>query len=215
MPFWSTAFQAVYALIVFLSQYARARERHRIPLHIKKGPDFSLSAGPHSELIMSVIENFATSYIPGGELVYVGDTGAKWGYVDNELLSGLGVQLEQHGKMPDVIVYDRARHWLVLVEAVASSGPIDSGRHMELSKLFGHANVGLVYVTAFPDRGEIFKRFLSVVAWETEVWCASDPTHLIHFNGERFLGSYGAPPAGLERRVLPTPPLAAHVRIVD
>lgn len=92
--------------------------------------------------------------------------------------------------MPDVILYDSQRNWLILIEAVASSGPVDGCRHAELAELFGNSTAGLVYVTAFPDRGEIFRKFLSVVAWETEVWCASDPTHLIHFNGVRFLGPY-------------------------
>jgi len=80
----------------------------------------------------------------------------------------------------------------VLVEAVASSGPVDSIRHGELAKLFQKSKAGLVYVTAFPDRGETMRKYLSVVAWETEVWCASDPTHLIHFNGSRFLGLHTA-----------------------
>ena len=65
--------------------------------------------------------------------------------------------------------------------------------NVELSELFQNSTAGLVFVTAFPDRGDVFRKFLSVVAWETEVWCASDPTHLIHFNGERFLGPYGVP----------------------
>ena len=81
-------------------------------------------------------------------------------------------------------------NWLVLVEATASTGPVDAIRHQELAKLFSASTAGLVYVTAFPDRGSVFRQFLSEVSWETEVWCASDPTHLIHFNGERFLGPY-------------------------
>jgi len=92
--------------------------------------------------------------------------------------------------MPDVIIYFRDKNWLVLVEAVASSGPVDSIRHKELVKLFRGCKAGLVFVTAFPDRGELMRKYTSVVAWETEVWCASDPTHLIHFNGSRFLGPY-------------------------
>lgn len=174
-------------------QYARAREMHRVPVRVREGQAIYLSAGPHSDLIRAIIEDFSSNYVPGGELVYVGDTGAKWGYIDSQLLISLGVQVGQHGKMPDVVIYDRERNWLVLVEAVASSGPVDAGRHVELSELFQQSTAGLVYVTAFPDRGEVFRKFLAVVAWETEVWCASDPTHLIHFNGERFLGPYGAP----------------------
>lgn len=172
-------------------QYSRARDRHRVPVRIKRNQIITLSAGLHSDLIRAIIEDFGSNYVSGGELVYVGDTGAKWSYFDNQLLASLGVQVSQHGKMPDVVMYDRARNWLVLVEAAASSGPVDSGRHVELSELFKNSTVGLVYVTAFPDRGEVFRKFLSVVSWETEVWCASDPTHLIHFNGERFLGPYG------------------------
>lgn len=174
-------------------QYAMARDRHRVPVRVRSDLEISLSAGPHSDLIRTIIEDFGSNYALGGELVYVGDTGAKWGYFDHQLLSSLGVQVGQHGKMPDVVIYDRERNWLILVEAVASSGPVDSGRHVELAELFRNSTAGLVYVTAFPDRGETFRKFLAVLAWETEVWCASDPTHLIHFNGERFLGPYGAP----------------------
>lgn len=174
------------------TQYARARDLHRIPVKIKGGQKITISAGDHSGLIRAIIEDFGSYFVPGGELVYVGDTGAKWGYFDQELLASLGVKVGQHGKMPDVVIYYREKNWLVLVEAVASSGPVDGGRHTELSELFRDSMAGLVYVTAFPDRGEIFRKFLAVVAWETEVWCASDPTHLIHFNGARFLGPYSA-----------------------
>lgn len=172
------------------AQYARARDLHRIPVKVKDGLEITISAGDHSDLIRSIIENFGSIYVPGGELVYVGDTGTKWGYFDQDLLASLGVSVGHHGKMPDVVIYHREKNWLILAEAVASSGPVDGGRHDELSALFKGSTAGLVYVTAFPDRGDVFRKFLSVVAWETEVWCASDPTHLIHFNGVRFLGPY-------------------------
>jgi hypothetical protein len=171
-------------------RYAKEREMHRIPLKVRAGHELTLSAGEHSELIRKIIEQFAPRFVPGGELVYVGDTGAKWGYFDRELLETLGVRVAHHGKMPDVVIYYREKNWLILAEAVASSGPVDGRRQTELSALFEGCKAGLVFVTAFPNRGEIMRKFLSVVAWETEVWCASDPTHLIHFNGVRFLGPY-------------------------
>ncbi len=174
------------------AKYAQERDMHRIPLRAKPGLKLTLSAGKHSDLIREVIETFAPSFVPGGELVYVGDTGAKWGYFDSALLAKLGVQVAPHGKMPDVVIYCSEKNWLILVEAVASSGPVDGRRHAELSTLFAGCSAGLVFVTAFPDRGELMRKFLSVVAWETEVWCASDPTHLIHFNGVRFLGPYSS-----------------------
>lgn len=175
------------------AQYASARELHRIPVQVKAGQEITISAGEHSDLIRSIIEDFGSFYAPGGELVYVGDAGTKWGYFDQELLASLGVKVGHHGKMPDVIIYYRKKNWMILVEAVVSSGPVDGGRHAELAVLFKNSKAGLVYVTAFPDRGEVFRKCLAVVAWETEVWCASDPTHLIHFNGIRFLGPYNVP----------------------
>ena len=97
--------------------------------------------------------------------------------------------VDTHGKMPDVVLYDRQRNWLVLIEAVTSHGPVDGKRHAELQGLFRNARAGRVYVTAFPSR-QLMSRYVGQIAWETEVWVAQAPTHLIHFNGERFLGPY-------------------------
>jgi adenine-specific DNA-methyltransferase len=44
-------------------------------------------------------------------------------------------------------------------------------------------------VTAFPDR-VTFRKFAKDIAWETEVWIADNPDHMIHFNGDKFLGPY-------------------------
>ena len=82
-----------------------------------------------------------------------------------------------------------ARNWLVLVESVTSHGPVDAKRHSELSRLFSSSSAGLVYVTAFPDRS-VMSQYVGQIAWETEVWVADSPTHLIHFNGPKFLGPY-------------------------
>ncbi len=119
----------------------------------------------------------------------MGDTGNKWGYFDDATLANLGVKLDSHGKMPDVVLYLGQKNWLVLVEAVTSHGPVDGKRHNELARLFAPSSAGLVYVTAFPDRATM-SRYLSQIAWETEVWVADSPSHLIHFNGERFLGPH-------------------------
>jgi hypothetical protein len=188
---WVAALEYYLSIKGSLSQrYAKERELNQIELILKDGVEINLSPGAHSELIRNIIHHFGANFVPGGELVYVGDTGTKWVHFDELLLTQLGVSLDAHGKMPDVVIYDRPRNWLVLVEAVASSGPVDSGRHAELTELFKQSSAGLVFVTAFPDKGLLFRKFLSVLAWETEVWCASDPTHLIHFNGIRFLGPY-------------------------
>lgn len=174
-----------------VERYARHRRSHRIPVRIRAGVQFDLSSGDHSRLIKAVIEDFAPRFVPGSILVYAGDTGNKWGYFDQELLTKLGVLVDVHGKMPDVVLFDPDLNWLLLVESVTSHGPVNSQRHDELGRLFANANAGLIYVTAFPNRA-IMARYLGEIAWETEVWVADAPSHLVHFDGERFLGPHTA-----------------------
>lgn len=173
------------------AKYAKERQQNRIPVQIAKKKKITLSPGEHSELIRSIIEDFGPRFTPGSVLIYAGDTGDKWGYFDAPLFADLGVNVYSHGKMPDVVLYYADRNWLVLVEAVTSHGPVDGKRHTELAQLFVGAKAGLVYVTAFPNRA-VMARYLGEIAWETEVWVADAPSHLIHFDGERFLGPYDA-----------------------
>lgn len=173
------------------AKYAKEHEQNRIPVQIAPGKRISLSPGEHSELIRAIIEDFGPRFAPGSVLVYAGDTGDKWGYFDAALLADLGVDVDAHGKMPDVVLYFTERNWLLLVESVTSHGPVDGKRHAELAHLFAGSKAGLVYVTAFPNRA-VMGRYLGEIAWETEVWVADTPSHLIHFNGIRFLGPYHA-----------------------
>lgn len=178
--------------VTLIARYAKERNLKLVPVKISDEKEIKLSSGEHSELIRSIIEEFAPRFAPGSLLVYAGDTGDKWGYFDQTLLTQLGLDLDQHGKMPDVVLYCAARNWLLLVESVTSHGPVDGKRFEELSALFEASSAGLVYVTAFQSRA-IMGRYLSEIAWETEVWVADAPTHLIHFNGDRFLGPYTSP----------------------
>lgn len=170
-------------------RYAKERAQRLVPVVLSNGQTISLSGGEHSQLIRDVVEDFSARYIGGGHLVYVGDTGSRHTHIDEGLLAKLGVTLDKHGKMPDVIVHDPQRNWLFLIEAVSSHGPVDAKRHDELTALFQDSTAGLVYVTAFQTRSMMAK-YLSVIAWETEVWVADAPNHLIHFNGDRFLGPH-------------------------
>ena len=173
-------------------KYAKPREMQRIPVKIASGKEINLAPGKHSELIKSIIKEFAPRFAPGSEVIYVGDTENKNKFFEEKRLSQLGVTLDKHGKMPDVVLYFKEKEWLFLIESVTSHGPVDAKRYNELSSLFHESKPSIVYVTAFLDR-RTMSRFLSEISWETEVWCADSPTHLIHFNGERFLGPYNIP----------------------
>lgn len=169
--------------------YAAAREMERIPLTLPDGKNFTLSPGGQNVLLKQMVEDFCPRFTPGAELLYIGDAGDKWALFERDRLADLGVTVDEHGKMPDLVAYMADRNWLVLMEAATSHGPVDSKRHGELAALFEDSTAGLVYVSCFPDRTE-FRKYVDKIAWESEVWCADHPTHMIHYNGERFLGPY-------------------------
>jgi len=169
----------------------RTRNMTQIPVTLPDGQTIELSAGGQNVLIKEIIEQFAPRFTPGGRVVYVGDAGEKHLLNETDYLSGLGVEIEPHGKMPDVVIHYSERDWLVLVEAVTSHGPVNLLRHNQLKDLFAGSTAGLVFVTAFIDR-QAMRSYLPEIAWETEVWIADASDHLIHFNGERFLGPYAS-----------------------
>ncbi|WP_218193665.1 BsuBI/PstI family type II restriction endonuclease [Pseudomonas gelidaquae] len=172
-----------------ISQYAMGREMELIPLTLNGKTEIKLSPGAHSQLIHDIVTEFGPRFAPGAEVIYLGDTGAKEDFFEKDRLAELGVVVDRKGKLPDVVLYWPERNWLLLIESVTSHGPVDGKRHGELAKLFSECSAGLVYVSAFPDRKTMVK-YLSVLAWETEVWVADAPTHMIHFNGDRFLGPH-------------------------
>ncbi len=155
-------------------------------------PDGSLFIAPRAKwciLIKAVVEQFCARFAPGGVVLGIGDTENKFLHLDANYLERLRVKIPAPGKMPDILVHDPKRNWLLLIEAVATAGPVDGKRRKELKDLFKGCSAGLVFVTAFDSR-EAMRGFLSQISWESEVWVADDPDHLIHFDGERFLGPY-------------------------
>lgn len=170
-----------------LTVYQKNRAAKLVPVRLPDGTTLKLSPGAHNQLQAAVIESFAPRYAPGAHLLYLGDTAKKNLRVDAERLAKLGISLGEHDKLPDVVFYDQKRGWLFLIEAVTSHGPMTPKRVVELEAMFAVSNASRVYVSAFPDLTE-FRKHLKQIAWETEVWIAEIPEHLIHFNGDRFLG---------------------------
>jgi hypothetical protein len=167
----------------------RERKLSRIPVKLPSGETVTISPGGQNPLIKNVVEEFCPCFVPGGTVVYIGDAEDKFLHLDGEYLKKLGVVIPPPAKMPDLIVHDTNRGWLLLIEAVTSAGPVDGKRRRELKELFAGCKAGLVFVTAFSTR-DVMRSFLTQISWETEVWVAEAPEHLIHFNGERFLGPY-------------------------
>jgi len=170
-------------------EIARKRDLARVPVTLPDGGQVALSPGGQNPLIKAIIEQFCPPFAPGGVVLYIGDTENKFVHLETTGLAALGVTLDAAAKIPDVIIHYRAKNWLLLIEAVTSAGPVDGKRRKELKDLFAGCKAGLVFVTAFETR-RTMQSFVSQIAWESEVWIAEDPDHMIHFNGERFLGPY-------------------------
>ena len=188
-PFWDQAARSFLEnQRALIETYRRVREQHKIPLHLSDGSEYHLSPGAHSELQAAIVEEFGPRFSAGAHVLYVGDTADKMLHIDLKLFADLHIPVSSHDKLPDVVLLDEARLRLLLIEAVTSHGPISPKRRLELEEMLAECPVQPVFVTAFPDFS-IFKEFLLDIAWETEVWIASNPSHLIHFNGDRFLSS--------------------------
>lgn len=169
--------------------YERARKLHKVPVTLPDGSKIELSPGVHNELQRLIVEEFAPRFARGAVVVYLGDTADKRLCIATQLLQALNIPEMNHDKLPDVVLYDRGRNWLFLIEAVTAHGPVSPKRHAELEAMLSHSSAGRVYVTAFLDfKG--FNKYASQIVWESEVWIADFPDHMIHFNGDRFLGPY-------------------------
>lgn len=166
--------------------YASKKKMTMMPVRIN-GADFQFSVGAHNELQKAIIEEFAPRFAPNSECLYVGDTVEKDLVKNVGKLTELGFEITLHDKMPDVVLYREDKNWIYFVESVTSVGPMDSKRILELTEMTRNVTAGKIFVTAFLDF-KTYKKFSEVLAWETEVWIAEMPEHMIHLNGDKFLG---------------------------
>ena len=170
-----------------LELYSANKKMQLIPVKLGDGSEVTLSPGKHNETQAAIVQQFAPRFAPGSTILYLGDTAKKTLVVHEHLLREIGVPLTTHDKLPDVILYSRERNWVFLIEAVTSHGPVSPKRKHEMEEILSACTAKRVYVSAFPDFTE-FKKHLTNIAWETEVWIAELPDHMIHFNGDKFLG---------------------------
>ena len=166
--------------------YASKKKMTMMPVNIN-GESFKFSAGKHNELQKAIIEEFAPRFAPNSECLYVGDTIEKDLVKNVEKLKELGFEITLHDKMPDVVLYREDKDWIYFVESVTSVGPMDPKRILEIIEMTKDVTAGKIFVTAFLDF-KTYKKFAEELAWETEVWIAEMPEHMIHLNGDRFMG---------------------------
>ena len=166
--------------------YASKKQMTMMPVNIN-GEDFKFSTGKHNELQKAIIEEFAPRFAPNLECLYVGDTTKKDLVKNVDKLKALGFEITLHDKMPDVVLYREDENWIYFVESVTSVGPMDPKRILEITEMTKDVTAGKIFVTAFLDF-KTYKKFAEELAWETEVWIAEMPDHMIHLDGDRFMG---------------------------
>ena len=169
--------------------YKKRRETAGVPLVLADGSTVILSAGEHNDLQVAIINEMGPIFAPKATVLYVGDTAKKNLIFEEKQLAKLKFGINQHDKLPDVVLYDKKRNWLFLIEAVTSHGPVSPKRFGELEEMLADCPADPIYITAFLTRAE-FRKYAADIAWETEVWIQENPGHMIHFNGHKFLGPY-------------------------
>lgn len=186
-PGWTLALEKwKSAHTSLIDLYTSQKKMTMMPVRIN-GQQLQFSPGAHNELQKAIIEDFAPRFAPNCICLYVGDTIKKDLIKDVETLEKLGFQITLHDKMPDVVLYSPEKDWLYFIEAVTSVGPMTPLRIRDIEEMTRNVSSGKIYVTAFPNMA-VFKRFAESLAWETEIWLADFPDHMIHLNGDRFMG---------------------------
>lgn len=164
----------------------RKRNLEKIPVKLPSGVELELSAGEHNALQKSIVEDFLTRFGMGAEVLYIGDTSDKFLYRNDAVLKQIGFFTIEHEELPDVVAYCRQKNLLFLIEAVHSAGPMSEIRVRKLKKQLEKCTAIPIFVTTFLNKKE-FRKWVTEIAWETEVWIAESPEHMIHFNGYKFL----------------------------
>lgn len=180
----------------FLEKYGKlegklekTRNLEKIPVQLPNGKSLTFTPGEHNQIQKAIVEDFLPRFLKKPQLLYIGDTNDKYLYIDYEALSNLKLPTPEHDTLPDIIAIDNINKWIFFIEAVHSSNPISKIRHLELERLGSTAIHPIVFVSAFLDRIS-FRKWVTEISWETEVWLSDSPDHMIHFNGDKFLGPH-------------------------
>lgn len=186
-PLWEKELESYKEQVELLKEeLERKRNLEQIPVKLPSGKSLLLSAGEHNVLQKSIVEDFLSRFGMGAEVLYIGDTSDKYLHMSKETLEEIKFFALEHDELPDVVAYCREKNLLFLIEAVHSAGPMDEIRVMKLKRQLEKCTAIPIFITTFLNKKE-FRKWVEKIAWESEVWIADSPEHMIHFNGYKFL----------------------------
>lgn len=173
------------------ARYAAERKSNRLPVTLPSGQTTTLSPGGQNPLIVKIIEEFAPQYY-FDKVLYIGDTEKRDGFIDQDsrnILESINIKIENllnNDAVPDVILYRSNKNVLAIIEAVKTGGEINVERRDRLLKLFEDCTAKISFINAFDSFNELKKLLKNDITWETHAWLADNPTHMIHFNGDKY-----------------------------
>lgn len=169
----------------------RNRNLPKVRATLPSGHILDFAPGGHNQLQREIIEEFLPRFGAGCKVLYVGDATDKYLLREDDKLRELGFFELTHDSLPDIVAYNSEKNWLFLIEAFFTSGPMSEERILELKKSLAECTADLIFITAFTSK-TAFKKHIGKIGWETEVWTADNPDHMVHFNGGKFFGPYSA-----------------------
>ena len=166
-------------------------ETQRIPVQINfhNGCTVRLRTGRKSELLKQVTESFLRHFGSGAEILSMANSKRDDFQPNTGRMAELQIAQSDASPLADVVAYCERKNLLMLVQAVTTTGVFDDTRRQSVASRCIDCTANVVYVSAFQNR-LAYSKFASDIAWETEVWIADAPEHMIHFNGDKFLGPY-------------------------
>lgn len=193
-PQWKSKLDSFEIDSEYIDEIIGKREISKLEVALDDGVKISLDNGPHNRIQKAVVEQFLPLYGYNATVLYIGDTSEKQMHKYSERMKSLGLDIEDRGMLPDIVAFSNDKQWIYLIEAVHSSNPFNPERCIELKRtVLKNCQLGVVFVTAFLSKTD-FAKWLPQIAWETEVWIADNPEHMIHFNGDKFLGPHASIP---------------------
>ena len=150
---------------------------------------FTLDRSPHNKLQKAILDVFAKYFASGAELLYIGDTSDRMLRKNDNRLSELGINVFSKSTcIPDIILYDEKHNRILFIEAYNSVGEFTYDRVKDILACC-HCKPGteVAFITAFATMKKALQ-VINNIAWDTDIWVAEYETHLIHKNGDKFIG---------------------------
>lgn len=154
------------------------------------GINIELKKSPHNKLQLQILKELLPLISEGKpELLYIGDAVDRDLWQKDDRLKELGIYvLSGSGNLPDIIAYDSVNKRILFIEAFHSTGPFTIDRVNTIRNLCKcEPGTEAAFITAFDTTAKMLKNYKNV-AWETDIWTAEEPTHLLHKNGDKFMG---------------------------